>query len=103
FLRIEDAGDGFQDRGLAGAVGPKQRDNLAARYFEADAADGHDRPVIALDVADLEDDVGSGHAIALIMRRDTPRRRRDGSAPRQASPSPAPGRSSARSRGRRRD
>src|SRR4029077_6058926 len=47
-LRIENAGNGFQARGLAGAVGAEQRDDAAARHFEADAPDGLYRPVIAL-------------------------------------------------------
>jgi hypothetical protein len=60
---MEDARDGFQHRGLAGAVGAEQRDDLAARHFEADATNGHDRPVIAFDIAELEDDVGGAHRI----------------------------------------
>jgi len=49
----------FSTVGLAGAVGAQQRDDAAARHFEADASDGHDRPIIALDIAELEDDAGA--------------------------------------------
>src|SRR6476619_6775123 len=56
------------------------------RHLKADAPDGLNRSVIALDIAELENDVGSAHAIVL-MRRDRRRRHRDGAAPRKASPS----------------
>jgi len=39
----------------AGAVGAQHGDDLAARHREADAANRHDRAVVALDVGDLED------------------------------------------------
>src|SRR4029079_11550564 len=100
-LGIENAGDGLEHGGLAGAVGAEQRDHLAAGYLEAYASNGLDRTVIALDIAELEDDLGSAHGIVL-MRRDSRRQRRDGAAPRKASPSRSPCRSSARSRDRRR-
>src|SRR4029078_12991821 len=67
-LRIENAGDGLEYRGLAGAVGAEQRDDTAAWHLEADAPDGHDRPVIAFDIAEFEDDVGSAHGIILMRR-----------------------------------
>jgi hypothetical protein len=51
-------------RGLAGAVGAEQGDDLPARHFEADAPDGHDRPVITLDIAEFQDDVGRAHPYA---------------------------------------
>ena len=53
--RVDDAGDGLQDRGLAGAVGAEHGDDLAALDREADAADRLDRAVRALDVEELED------------------------------------------------
>src|SRR5207248_7786723 len=92
FLRIENARNGLEYGGLAGAIGAQQSDDAAARHLEADAADRHDRPVIALDIAELEDDVGSAHGI-ILMRRDRRRRRRDGAAPRTASPLRERGRS----------
>ena len=48
-FRIEHAGDRAQDRGLAGAVGAEDGDDLALRHLQADAADRLDRTVEGLD------------------------------------------------------
>jgi hypothetical protein len=52
--RLDDAGDGLEDRRLAGTVAAEHRGDLAAPHLEAHAADRADRPVGALDVGELE-------------------------------------------------
>ena len=64
--RSEEAGDRAQRRGLAGAVGPDQRDDLALIDREADAAQRVDRAVVGVDVLELEE---GGH-----VRLPRPRR-----------------------------
>src|SRR5690606_19061997 len=53
-LRIDGAGDGLEYGGLAGAVAAQDGDDAARMDVQADAADGHDRAVVSLDVADAE-------------------------------------------------
>src|SRR5882672_10458595 len=68
-LRIENAGNGLQHRGLAGAIGAQQRYDFSVRDLDTDAPDRHDRAVVTLDIAELQDDVGSAHAIILQAPR----------------------------------
>src|SRR5690606_39712507 len=51
--RIDDAADGLQDGGLAGAVGAEHGGDLAPPHLQADAADGLDRAIGALDVEQI--------------------------------------------------
>ena len=50
-----EAGDGAQDRGLAGAVGADQRDGLALVHLERHALQRVDVVVVELDVAEAEE------------------------------------------------
>jgi hypothetical protein len=52
--RIDDARDGLENRGLAGAVGAQHRADLAAAHLQADATNRTDRAIGALDVEQLE-------------------------------------------------
>ena len=45
-FRFEQAADCFQGSGFAGAVGTKERDHLAGRYFQRDAAKHEDDAVV---------------------------------------------------------
>ena len=47
---IHGAGDRLEDRRLPRAVGAEEGDELPRAHLEADAADGHDRAVVGLDV-----------------------------------------------------
>ena len=54
FARIDDARNGFENRGFARAVRAQHRADFATPHLQADAANGFDRPVSALDVEQLE-------------------------------------------------
>ena len=58
-LRLHDARDGFQQRGLARAVGSEDGNDPLPGHFETDAPDRDDRTVVAFDVADRK----HGHCI----------------------------------------
>ena len=66
-LRVNDAGDGAQQRRLAGPVGAEHRDRASRADVEAHAADRHDRAVEAFQVANFEQ--GVGHGIAMSAPR----------------------------------
>jgi hypothetical protein len=51
---VDDAGDGFQDRGLARAVGAEHGGDLAAAHLQADPTNRLDRAVGALDVEQFQ-------------------------------------------------
>jgi hypothetical protein len=51
-----EAVDRTKGRRLSGSVRPDERDDLAGAYFERDALQRVDRPVVRVDVVELEDD-----------------------------------------------
>ena len=64
--RLHHTRDCLQEGRLAGPVRPEDRDDPPAVNSEADPAQGHDRPVERLEVADLEN--RPGHAAASAPR-----------------------------------
>ena len=53
-VAVERAGRGFEQRGLAGAVRPEHGHDLALVDGETHAANGHDRTVVGLNVAQFK-------------------------------------------------
>ena len=65
-LGVHDAGDGPKQGGLPRSVRAQHCDDPPFRHVEAHAANRHDRPVEALEVADLEKRVVTAHAAAPV-------------------------------------
>src|SRR3989344_5358480 len=87
--RVDDAADGFEDGGLARAIGTEHGGDLASTHLQAHAADGLDGAVGALDVEQLELRVVGhrhGHAASLWFSRR--RLETSSTEPREASITP---------------
>ena len=53
-LGAQQAGDGLQGGGLAGAVGPDEGDDLPLVHVEGDVLDGVDGPIVDVDVLHIQ-------------------------------------------------
>src|SRR2546421_2940286 len=82
----DDGGHDFDEGGLAGAVGAKQAEDLAAVDLHVDAAQGVDAAFVDFgDVAEIDCEVGRAHVKRITVKRENVKREASNSskAPRQ--------------------